>query len=117
MLGLDNPIHIAFILVLLLLVFGAKRLPEMGRSLGTGLRGFKESISGEHEPTAHLAATPGTAPMTVTQPVTTAPTPMHAEQLTAATPVTPVLSAEPVVVAEPAAVHKPAGNRVPVWRV
>jgi sec-independent protein translocase protein TatA len=47
MLGLDNPIHLAFILILLLLVFGAKRLPEMGRSLGSGLRGFKESISGE----------------------------------------------------------------------
>ena len=45
--GLDNPIHIAFLLILLLLVFGAKRLPEMGRSLGTGLRGFKESVSGE----------------------------------------------------------------------
>ena len=54
MLGLDNPIHIAFVLVLLLLVFGAKRLPEMGRSMGAGLRGFKESISGE-EPTAHLS--------------------------------------------------------------
>lgn len=47
MLGLDNPIHLAFILILLLLVFGAKRLPEMGRSLGAGLRGFKESISGD----------------------------------------------------------------------
>ncbi len=46
--GLDNPVHIAFLLVILLLVFGAKRLPEMGRSLGSGLRGFKESISGEH---------------------------------------------------------------------
>jgi sec-independent protein translocase protein TatA len=47
MVGLDNPIHLAFLLVILLLVFGAKRLPEMGRSLGAGLRGFKESISGE----------------------------------------------------------------------
>jgi sec-independent protein translocase protein TatA len=47
MLGLDNPIHIAFLFVLLLLVFGAKRLPELGHSLGAGLRGFKESISGE----------------------------------------------------------------------
>ncbi len=45
--GLDNPIHIAFLLILLLLVFGAKRLPEMGRSLGTGMRGFKDSLSGE----------------------------------------------------------------------
>ena len=54
MLGLDNPIHLAFILILLLLVFGAKRLPEMGRSLGAGLRGFKESISGD-EPASTLA--------------------------------------------------------------
>jgi sec-independent protein translocase protein TatA len=45
--GLDNPIHIAFLLILLLLVFGAKRLPEIGRSLGTGMRGFKDSLSGE----------------------------------------------------------------------
>jgi sec-independent protein translocase protein TatA len=56
MLGLDNPIHIAFVLVLLLLVFGAKRLPEMGKSLGEGLRGFKDSISGEHPETHHLSA-------------------------------------------------------------
>jgi sec-independent protein translocase protein TatA len=47
MLGLDNPIHILFLLVIVLLVFGAKRLPEMGRSLGDGLRGFKDSVSGE----------------------------------------------------------------------
>lgn len=59
--GLDNPIHIAILLVILLLVFGAKRLPELGRSLGTGMRSFKESISGEHSPMGHLeeaAATP-----------------------------------------------------------
>jgi sec-independent protein translocase protein TatA len=47
MLGLDNPIHILFLLILLLLVFGAKRLPEMGRSLGTGMRGFKDALTGE----------------------------------------------------------------------
>jgi sec-independent protein translocase protein TatA len=47
MLGLDNPVHLIFLLVLLLLVFGAKRLPEMGRSLGSGMRGFKDSLSGE----------------------------------------------------------------------
>jgi sec-independent protein translocase protein TatA len=45
--GLDNPLHIAFLLTIMLLVFGAKRLPEMGRSLGEGLRGFKSSINGE----------------------------------------------------------------------
>jgi len=60
MLGLDNPIHIIFLLILLLLVFGAKRLPEMGRSLGSGMRGFKESLSGESshaELAPHASAT------------------------------------------------------------
>jgi sec-independent protein translocase protein TatA len=52
MLGLDNPIHLLFIGVLLLLVFGAKRLPEMGQSLGAGLRGFKDSISSDGEPSS-----------------------------------------------------------------
>ena len=45
--GLDNPLHIAFLLIVLLLVFGAKRLPEVGRSLGSGLRGFKDALSGD----------------------------------------------------------------------
>jgi sec-independent protein translocase protein TatA len=47
MLGLENPLHLVFLLGVLLLVFGAKRLPEVGRSLGAGLRGFKESINDE----------------------------------------------------------------------
>ena len=45
--GLDNPIHLAFLLIVLLLVFGARRLPEIGRSLGSGMRGFKDAISSE----------------------------------------------------------------------
>jgi sec-independent protein translocase protein TatA len=60
--GLDNPIHIAFLLILLLLVFGAKRLPEMGRSLGDGMRGFKDAISGD-------GAEPSTTAQPTTQPV------------------------------------------------
>jgi len=64
MLGLENPIHIVFLLVLLLLVFGAKRLPEMGRSLGSGMRGFKESLSGElPSGAAELAPPPHAARM------------------------------------------------------
>jgi sec-independent protein translocase protein TatA len=47
MLGLDNPVHLLFLLAVLLLIFGARRLPEMGRSLGEGLRGFKDSITAE----------------------------------------------------------------------
>ena len=46
MIGLENPLHIALILVVVLLVFGAKRLPEMGRGLGEGLRSFKDSMQG-----------------------------------------------------------------------
>ncbi|MDQ6834993.1 MAG: twin-arginine translocase TatA/TatE family subunit [Actinomycetota bacterium] len=49
MVGLENPLHIALILIVVLLVFGAKRLPEMGKSLGSGLRGFKASLSGDDD--------------------------------------------------------------------
>jgi sec-independent protein translocase protein TatA len=57
MVGLDNPIHLLFLLMILLLIFGAKRLPEMGRSMGSGLRGFKDAISGEtpSAPAAEIA--------------------------------------------------------------
>ena len=54
MLGFDNPIHLLFLGIVLLLVFGAKRLPEMGRSLGSGMRGFKESLSGASDQPAEL---------------------------------------------------------------
>jgi len=50
MFGLENPVHILFLLILLLLVFGARRLPELGRSLGSGMRGFRESLGGEVPP-------------------------------------------------------------------
>jgi sec-independent protein translocase protein TatA len=59
MIGLENPLHLAILLAVLLLIFGAKRLPEMGRSLGAGLRGFKESVTGqERPPEIEDAATP-----------------------------------------------------------
>ena len=61
--GLDNPLHIAFLVVILLLVFGAKRLPEIGRSLGGGMREFKDSITGESkQPTLTQSVQPPEAP-------------------------------------------------------
>jgi sec-independent protein translocase protein TatA len=42
--------EILIILVVLLLLFGAKRLPEMGRSLGKGMREFKDAVTGNEEP-------------------------------------------------------------------
>ncbi len=44
-----QPTHLLFVLVIALLVLGPKRLPEVGRSLGRGIRDFKTAISGEDE--------------------------------------------------------------------
>src|SRR6185437_13651413 len=44
--GLLTPTHLIFLGLLALLLFGSKRLPEIGRSLGTGMREFKDSVSG-----------------------------------------------------------------------
>ena len=44
-----GPEWIVVILVILLLVFGAKRLPELGSSLGKGIRTFKSAVTGEDE--------------------------------------------------------------------
>ncbi len=47
--GLLTPGHLVIVLVIALLVLGPKRLPELGRSLGSGMRGFKDAIEGEDE--------------------------------------------------------------------
>jgi sec-independent protein translocase protein TatA len=45
--------------LVVLLVFGPKRLPEMGRSMGRGLREFKSSVSGIHDEAEHPERAPG----------------------------------------------------------
>jgi sec-independent protein translocase protein TatA len=54
MTGLFSPTHIAIILVVALLLFGPKKLPELGKSLGKGMREFKDSLGGKYddEPTS-----------------------------------------------------------------
>ncbi len=47
--GNIGPLEIGIVLIIALLVFGPKRLPELGKSLGKGIREFKGSISGEHD--------------------------------------------------------------------
>jgi sec-independent protein translocase protein TatA len=49
MLGNVGPLEIGIILVIVLLVFGAKRLPELGRSAGSGIRELKDAITNHHE--------------------------------------------------------------------
>jgi sec-independent protein translocase protein TatA len=43
-----QPTHLLFVLVIALLVLGPKKLPEVGRQLGNGLRDFRAAINGEH---------------------------------------------------------------------
>ena len=57
--GLENPLHILILLLVVLLVFGARRLPELGRSLGEGMRGFRDSLQGDAR---HSDAIPAPAP-------------------------------------------------------
>jgi sec-independent protein translocase protein TatA len=45
-----GPLEILVVLLIALIVFGPRRLPELGRSLGDGLRGFKDALSGEAQP-------------------------------------------------------------------
>jgi sec-independent protein translocase protein TatA len=70
--GLDNPIHVAFLVVILLLLFGAKRLPEIGRSLGSGMREFKQAVTGDG------GATQAAAQPTLTQAAQPPPQPVPA---------------------------------------
>ena len=51
-----GPMEIVLLLLLALLLFGAKRLPEIGRSLGSGMREFKDSVSGEKKEREREAA-------------------------------------------------------------
>jgi len=49
MLGNIGPLEIIVVLIIALVVFGPKRLPELGNSLGRGIREFKESVTGEND--------------------------------------------------------------------
>lgn len=99
--GLDNPLHIAFLVVILLLIFGAKRLPEIGRSLGSGMREFKQSVTGEHnaQPTALPAAQTPQAQAPVAQPAAPVAQPV-------AQPAPPAAAPPPPAPAQPAEHHQ-----------
>lgn len=48
--GIESPVHLLFLGVIALMVLGPKRLPELARALGKGMREFRESISMEDSP-------------------------------------------------------------------
>ena len=63
-----QPTHLLVIAIILFVLFGAKRLPELGKGLGEGLKGFKEGIKGVTDP----------APPTTQQSTQTPPPPLPA---------------------------------------
>ena len=74
-----GPLELAIVLVVALLVLGPKRLPEVGRSLGNGIREFKDSLSAEnqHHDETHLDVEEP-PPAVNEAPATTAATPTGA---------------------------------------
>jgi sec-independent protein translocase protein TatA len=44
-----GPLEIAIVLIIVLVVFGPKRLPELGKSVGEGIKGFRGAMTGEHD--------------------------------------------------------------------
>jgi sec-independent protein translocase protein TatA len=50
-----GPLEIAIVLVIVLVIFGPKRLPELGKSMGRGIREFKGSVSGDKDGDAEKA--------------------------------------------------------------
>ena len=58
--GLLQPMHLILILAIVMIFFGPKKLPELGRGLGESIRGFKEALSNLHEePKKEQLAEPG----------------------------------------------------------
>jgi sec-independent protein translocase protein TatA len=75
MMDFFQPTHLLIIGILLLVLFGAKRLPELGKGLGEGLKGFKEGIKGTPDPAPpaqpvqpSVAAAPPANPTPTEQP-------------------------------------------------
>ena len=44
-----GPLELAIVLIIALVIFGPKRLPELGKSLGNGIREFKDSVTSRHD--------------------------------------------------------------------
>jgi sec-independent protein translocase protein TatA len=76
MLGNIGPFEIIVVLIIALIVFGPKRLPELGNSLGKGIREFKDSVTGENKDDERddddvKAISPSAATTTPVEPPTT----------------------------------------------
>jgi sec-independent protein translocase protein TatA len=55
--GIFQPMHLLMIVGIALLVFGPKKLPELGKGIGEGIRGFKSAIKADEEEPSNTAVT------------------------------------------------------------
>jgi sec-independent protein translocase protein TatA len=60
--GLFQPMHLLVIFGIALLVFGPKKLPELGKGIGEGIRGFKSAMKADEERPANTTTTVAPAP-------------------------------------------------------
>jgi sec-independent protein translocase protein TatA len=65
--------ELLILLVIVLLIFGPKKLPEMGRSLGKGMREFKDSVTGKNDEDDKQLEQPGSAQAAPVAPATVTP--------------------------------------------
>jgi sec-independent protein translocase protein TatA len=56
--GLFQPMHLLIIFGIALLVFGPKKLPELGKGIGEGIRGFKSAMKADEEKPSSTTTTP-----------------------------------------------------------
>ena len=68
-----GPLEIIIILVIVLIVFGPKRLPDLGRSLGRGMREFKDSVTGKDRDELPEASVQAPEPASKPEPTTVTP--------------------------------------------
>jgi sec-independent protein translocase protein TatA len=96
-----GPLEIAVVLIIVLIIFGPKRLPELGQSMGRGIREFKNSISGDkdndspEEKRRELEASQATQHATTSPQPTAEPTTPPAPTPPAATPPVPPAATPP----------------------
>ena len=125
--GIENPIHLLFLGAVALLVLGPKRLPELAKALGNGIREFRESISdgedGETPVSPNGSAPPAAAsangvPPVAEQPPVAAQPPVAEQPPAAAQPPVaeqPPAAAQPPVAEQPSAAGQaPAAEQPPV---
>ena len=55
--GLFQPMHLLIIFGIAMLVFGPKKLPELGKGIGEGIRGFKSAMKADEEKLASITTT------------------------------------------------------------